>query len=160
MVEITGETIKSAMALNIKQNITLDDGSNFRIYKETTVQGLKKPCFFIWTLDVGQTKQMGNNYERVYQMNIRFHAQDDVDNLYERLCELGNKLLCSLARIYVPINIDEQTVVNKPVIGKQMSFNVVEDVLQVYVTYTIKIKQALEKTPEMTVLGIKNNIKI
>lgn len=155
MSQITGETIKSAMALKIKQNITLDDGSSIRIYKETTRQGLIKPCFFIWTLDVDQTKLMNNNYLRVYQMNVRFHAQDDIDNLYEKLCELGDKLLYVLSKIYVPIRVDEQTVVDKPVIGKQMSFSVVEDVLQVYVTYTIKVKEALDKMPEMRVLDIK-----
>lgn len=157
--EITGEMIKSAMARNITQNITLKNKTAYKIYKEKTVQGFSKPSFFIWTMDVDQTKLMRNNYERNYMMNVRYHTKDDAPKQYEELNELGNKLLWTLSTLNVPIVVLDETnkeiQVDKPIKGKQMSFNIVEDVLQVYVTYTIKAKQVLAKQTEMQVLDIK-----
>jgi hypothetical protein len=158
--EITGEMIKNAMARNITKNITLKNKASYKIYKEQTVQGFSKPSFFIWTMDVDQTKQMRNNYERNYMMNVRFHTKDDAPKQYEELNDIGNKLLWALSILNVPILVldetNKQIEVNKPIKGKQMSFNIVEGVLQVYVTYTIKAKQVLAKTPEMQVLDIKD----
>lgn len=158
MGEITGEIIKSAIARNIKQNIKLAD--NFKIYKERTVQNMSKPCFFIWEMDVGQAKQMRNQYTRDYQMNIRFHAKEDSSKLFEQLSNLGNQLLESLALLQVPLRVldpDSNQVIEgtKPVKGVEMSFNIVENVLQVYVTYTIRMKKVLDELPIIQKLDIE-----
>ena len=151
---ITGQTIKSAIALNIKKNITLRDNKSFKIYKEKTIQNFKRPCFFIWEMDVGQEKLMGDSYNLTYQMNVRFHPEETAEDLYSYLSQLGIELLESLARLDVPILVDNETERTKPVIGKQMSFNVVDGVLQMYVTYTTKAKKSLAQSPEMQVLSI------
>ena len=45
----------------------------------------------------------------------------------------------------------------KPVRGIQMSFEIKEDVLQFYVTYSIKAKQVVDEVPEMESLEIIQN---
>ena len=70
-----GESIKSAISLKIKSNFAITSGEPPitiypTIYKEQMVQGMDKPSFFIWQMDVEQEKLMRNNYERVYQMNV------------------------------------------------------------------------------------------
>lgn len=146
---VTGEIIKSAIARNIAKNIKLEGSTPFKIYKEKTVQSFHKPSFFIWVLDVSQEKLMNNNYQRDYQMNIRFHTVDDNPKEYEVLSDVGNQLLCSLALLNVPILDTNKVEVTKPVKGKQMSFNIVDGVLQFYVTYTIKAKTSLTQAPTM-----------
>lgn len=153
--EVNGEIIKSAIALKIRQNVTLQDNTSYKIYKERVVQGFTKPSFFIWTLDVDQQKQMRNNFERHYQMNVRVHLKDDATKVYEQLSEIGNKLLCVLSTIDVPILVDDTTLGKLPVIGTQMSFNIVDDVLQFFVTYKVRIKQKLAEHAKMQVLNIK-----
>lgn len=158
---ITGEIIKSAIARNIRGNIILQNNEPFKIYKEKTVQSFNKPSFFIWVMDVSQRKLMRNNYERDYQMNIRFHTTDDNPKENEVLSDVGNKLLFSLAELNVPIldindTTNETVEQNKPIKGKQMSFNIVDGVLQVFVTYTIKAKQVLAETPGMQELKIED----
>lgn len=158
---VTGELIKSAIARNITKNISLQNNTPFKVYKEKTVQSFNKPSFFIWVMDVSQRKLMNNNYERYYQMNIRFHTVDDNPKEYEELSDIGNKLLYSLALLDVPILVfdalSNKTIEqNKPIKGTQMSFNIVDGVLQMFVTYTIKAKQVLAEAPTMQGLKIED----
>lgn len=155
--EITGETIKSAIAEKLRDSF-LTSNPNIKIYKEKIVQKVSTPCFFIWTMDVEQEKLMLNNYNRSYQMNVRYHIDNpSVNNVYEQLCAMGNTLLEVLERINVPIVTDSASEETRPVIGKQMSFEINEGVLQLYVTYTIKAKAPLPDVPDMYVLDINNN---
>lgn len=109
--EITGESIKSAIALKLKSTFAKNIDSPPIIYKEKMVQGMKKPCFFIWTMDIEQTKGLMNQYRRVYQMNVRYHPVDDDPKLYETLGEIGNKLLEHLDTISLPVSGDRKSVV-------------------------------------------------
>jgi len=166
--EITGESIKSAIALKIKSSFAITNGSPPitiypNIYKEKIVQGMKKPCFFIWVMDVSQEKIMRNVYTRDYQMNIRYHPEEKDNKTYETLSDIGNKLLDKLTTIDVPIFLGRYDGKGnpiedkKPVRGIQMSFEIKEDVLQCYVTYSIKAKQMVEEVPEMETLEIIQN---
>lgn len=166
--EITGESIKSAIALKIKSSFAITNGSPPitiypNIYKEKIVQGMKKPCFFIWVMDVSQEKIMRNVYTRDYQMNIRYHPEEKDTKTYETLADIGNKLLEYLTQIEVPIflgrydNEGEPIEDMKPIRGSQMSFEIKEDVLQFYVTYSIKAKQLVDEVPGMESLEIIQN---
>lgn len=159
--EITGESIKSAISLKLKSSFANTNGSPpITIYKEQIVQGFKKPSFFIWIMDVSQEKLLGNKYERLYQMNIRYHPEEKDLKTYETLAEIGNQILEVLTYIEVPINLGRKDTLGnpiedkKPVMGKQMSFKIIDDVLQVYVNYVIRGKfKELEK-PHMQSLEI------
>ncbi|MFA5638825.1 MAG: DUF6838 family protein [Anaerovoracaceae bacterium] len=166
--EITGESIKSAIALKLRSSFAITNGTPSitiypNIYKEKVIQGMKKPCFFIWVIDVSQKKLMCNNYTRDYQMNIRYHPEEKDSKTYETLSDIGNKLLDKLTLIDVPIFLGrydsdgEPIEDKKPVRGIQMSFEIKEDVLQFYVTYNIKAKQWIDKVPEMESLEIIQN---
>jgi len=162
--EITGESIKSAIALKLKSSFANTNGSPpITIYKEQIVQGFKKPCFFIWVMDVSQEKIMRNVYTRDYQMNIRYHPEEKDTKTYETLSDIGNKLLYELRTIDVPIFLGrygtdgEPIEDKKPVRGIQMSFEIKEGVLQFYVTYSIKAKQVVDEIPVMKSLEIIRN---
>lgn len=161
--EITGESIKSAIALKLKSSFANTNGSPpITIYKEQIVQGFKKPCFFVWVMDVSQEKLMRNNYERVYQMNVRYHPEEKDTKTYETLSDIGNKLLEYLTQIEVPIflgrydNEGEPIEDMKPIRGSQMSFKIVDDVLQVFVTYVVKMKLVEAAMPYMEQLFLNS----
>jgi len=159
--EITGESIKSAISLKLKSSFANTGGTpSITIYKEQIVQGFKKPSFFIWIMDVSQEKLLGNKYERLYQMNIRYHPEGNDLKTYETLAEIGNKLLEYLRYIEVPIflgrydtdgNPIEDT---KPIKGDNLSFKITDDILQVYVNYVIKGKFKEAEKPQMQDLTI------
>lgn len=140
--QINGETIKSAIALKIRSAFASTNGSPPTtsyptIYKEKVLQGMKKPCFFVWTMDVSPKKLMNNNYEFVHQMNIRFEPDDDDEEAYKTCMENAIVLTEALSKIDVPIEIDGDEVL-KQIYGRNISYKIVEDVLQFYVTYTLR----------------------
>lgn len=153
-----GELITSAISKKISSWFT-SGSKKPTIHKEQIVQGFKKPCFFVWQLDVTQTKLMANNYRRLYQMNIRYHAEDDLPKEYEHLRKIENELLQCLSSIDVPIGIEAhgQTVkVTKPVRSTSLNSNIQDGVLQVFANYVIYTREALVKDPTMQTLQIIN----
>ncbi|NMA84751.1 MAG: hypothetical protein GX962_12925 [Epulopiscium sp.] len=167
--EIKGESIKSAIALKLRSGFAYTNSDTPpitiypNIYKEKIVQGMKKPAFFIWVMDVRQEKLMRNNYERFYQMNIRYHPEENDTTTYETLADIGNKLFEVLLTIDVPIDLGRKDSEGKPiedkkpVRGSQMDFTIQDDILQFFVTYKIDAKQYQDKGPEMETLEIINN---
>ncbi len=165
--QIIGETIKSAISLKIRSAFATTSGTPPvitypTIYKEKVVQGMIKPCFFVWTMDVEQEKLMRNNYERVYQMNVRYHPEDNDLKCYQTLADIGNKLLEYLTQIEVPIFLGRYDTEGEPIEdmksirGSQMSFNIVDDVLQVFVTYVVKMKLVEAALPYMEQLFLNS----
>lgn len=155
---IDGELITSAISKKISSWFT-SGSKKPTIYKEQIVQGFKKPSFFVWQLDVTQTKLMANNYRRLYQMNIRYHAEDDLPKEHEHLRKIENELLQCLSSIDVPIGIEAhgQTVkVTKPVRPTSLNSNIQNGVLQVFANYVIYARESLVKDPTMQTLQIIN----
>ena len=148
MSQVTGESVKSAISRRIVRDFTVD-GIAPVVYKEQVLQGFEKPSFFIWTVDISQDKRMLNNYTRTYQMEVRYHMADGRMDAYEHLCSVGNTLLESLAYIDIPVGE-----IVKPVKGTKMRFTINDDVLLVYVTYTMNIYKQLSLTPSMENLDI------
>lgn len=149
--EITGESIKSAIALKLKSSFaTSIETSPLTIYKEKMVQNMKKPCFFIWPIDVASVKLMRNNYEITSQMLIKFFPKEDDVHAYMTAHQVGIDLLEHLATIEVA---------GKPVVGKQMSFKIVDEVLQMFVTYKVKARTQLPAIPDMQTLELNDFMK-
>ena len=163
--EITGESIKSAISLKLRSSFASTGGTPPitiypTIYKEQVIQGFKKPSFFIWAIDVSQEQLLGNNYERLYQMNIRYHPEEKDLKTYETLAKIGNQILEALNYIDVTIDLGRKDASGNPiedtkaVKGKQMSFQIIDDILQVYVNYLIKGKFKEAEKPQMQDLTI------
>lgn len=165
--EVTSEIIKSAIALKIRSGFAVTQGAPAvttypTVYKEEVVQGMTTPAFFIWTMDEAQKQLMLNTYERVYQMNVRYHIADDTPNAYEALTAAGHKLLEVLLSVDVPIWLGNYTtdippvpIEDKlPVHGRQMSFEIKEGVLQLYVTYSLRLRRQVVQDPSMATIEV------
>lgn len=164
---ITGESIKSAIALKIRASFAETKGEPPitiypTIYKEQVVQNMELPSFFIWTMDVDQSSVQKNTFERLYQMNVRYHPLDDDLSKYENLEAIALKLSEALSYIEVPIfagayDLQGQPIEEKkPVKGKSISHKITDDVLQFYVNYSIRGKIVESKDPHMNEITYNN----
>lgn len=158
--EIAGETVKSSIALAIRSAFAVASGTPPStvypvIYKEKIIQNMSKPCFFIWVMDVKVEKQMGNNYELTFQMNVRYHPADDNESSYQTLMAIGLNLTEVLSAVFMPISIN-CTAANKKVKGTQTSYNITDNVLQFYTTYSLKAFIPQEEVEKMEQLIINN----
>ena len=158
--EIAGETVKSSIALAIRSAFAVTSGTPPStvypvIYKEKIVQNMKKPCFFIWVMDVKVEKKMNNNYDLTFQMNVRHHPADDDESAYETLMAIGLKLTEVLSAVFMPISV-KGIAANKKVKGTQTSYNITDNVLQFYTTYALKAFNPQEEVEKMEQLIINN----
>lgn len=157
---VTGEIIKSAISLKIKNSFASGDPVQYpKIYKEPVVQGFVKPSFHIKTLDVDQKRISKLSYERLYQMNIRYHIDPKTDKLIEVLEGVGNSLMGVLNSIDVPIVDPGNVDTTRPVTSILMEYKVVENVLQFFVNYRIKVTPVLAEQPLMNTLTINKTQK-
>lgn len=139
--QITGETVKSAISLKIRSAFATSSGTPPVtlypiIYKEKVVQGMVKPCFFVWTMDVSPVKRMNNSFELLYQMNIRYEPSEDDEEKYKSCMNAAVTLIEALSSINVPIDVDGKEVL-KQVYGRNMEFSITDDVLQFFASYTL-----------------------
>lgn len=154
--EVNGETVKSAVSLAIKEAFTIAGTPPIypKIYKEKIIQGMVKPCFFVWIMNMECNKLMLNNYNLVYQINVRYHPTDDDQLTYEHLVAKGLKLSEVLDTINIGMDFGGSELLLK-IQATQVSYNIVDGILQFYATYTIKVKKSLGSTdPEMEDLEI------
>ncbi len=133
---IKSETVKSAIAAKLISSFTSPT-----IYKEKVLGGIIKPCFFILTVDLEQKQLMRNNYNRTYQMNVRYHPEEDDEQSYEHLTSVGTKLMTALQHIDLPMFLGNYDVVTGkpieevlPVKGTQINFRITDSVLLFFVT--------------------------
>lgn len=156
IVAVTGELIKSSVIRKIKASFL---PTVVEVYKEPTLENLILPCFFIRTMDVSQTKR-GRYYRLDYQMNIRYHIEDQRNDVNLVLDDMGFKVLDYLKTINVPIFLgnyntsNEPIMEDKPVKGTQMSYNIVDGILQVFVSYSIDVLPLPVDAPTMEVINL------
>jgi hypothetical protein len=159
--QITGETIKSAISLKIRSAFATSSGTPPvtlypTIYKEKVVQGMVKPCVFVWTMDVSPVKRMNNSFELPYQMNIRYEPSEGDEEKYKSCMNAAMTLIEALSSINVPIDVDGEEVL-KQVYGRNMEFSITDDVLQFFASYTLRgyVPEAATQ-PLMETLDIVN----
>lgn len=105
-LDITGDLIKSAIAREIVADFKVDNKPPV-VYKEQVKQGFVYPSFFIYQVNMTQTKRMNNVYDRLYLMEVRYALKEDDVNAYSKLDEIGNQLCLTLNEINVPIAIGQ-----------------------------------------------------
>ncbi|MEG0297621.1 MAG: hypothetical protein RR620_12955 [Clostridium sp.] len=142
MAKILSETVKSAISLKIKSNYP-----DVNIYKNKVKQGMKMPCFFISQIDTSQEKVSKTVYKRDYVFNIRYHI--DASTRTE-LDEVGIDLL----------GILDQLEIDKDMFfGNKLRYEIIDEVLHVFVNYSIRLVKEDEGGIPMETLDIKGGMK-
>lgn len=117
-------------------------GTNYHYYVEDVEQGLKKPCFTVDLLIPLQRSKSPVLYDRTMPLVVHYFS-DSKDNLKANCYEIGERLVECLE--YLPF---KETVIR----GEDISWQIVDDVLQVFITYKFTTRLVTENDEHMEVI--------
>ena len=142
MIEITASTIVSTITRVLKDNFP-----EYLIYKDKKLQGLKKPCFFVFNLNSEQSKFNKDIFNRESLINVRFHSdytRTDID-------EVAFKLLDILS------DIQNGELILRPI--REITYEITDGVLQMFIPYKIRVFKQSDNGVNMNTLESKGVIK-
>ncbi len=117
----------------------------YPIYTDNVEQGLKKPCFFIFSLNGNQKRKFGNRYEQYYPFLIQYLPQDESEPNIE-CAEIISVLFECLEQLILSDGSIIQTF--------EIDCNVVNGVLNCTFGYFIPVRRVKEE-----VLMMKQKLK-
>ena len=109
-------------------------GNKYRYYVENVEQNLTKPCFTIDMLLPMQRSKSPVLYDRTMPIVVHYFS-DSKTNLKEDCYSKGEQLVECLE--YLPF---ENTLIR----GEDVSWSIVDDVLQLFITYRFTTKRVTE----------------
>ena len=124
-------------------------GKNYRYYVEDVEQGLVKPCFTVDMLTPLQRSKSPVLYDRTMPIVIHYFS-DSETNLKNDCYDMSEKIVECLE--YLPF---EDTKLR----GENISWQIVDDVLQVFVTYKFTTQRVTEPVSKMELLLRKLNYR-
>jgi hypothetical protein len=121
-------------------------GSKYRYYVEDVEQGLKKPCFTVDMIIPLQRSKSPVLYDRTMPIIVHYFS-DSENNIKNDCYTMGEQIVECLE--HLPF---KETIIR----GEDISWQMVDDVLQVFVTYKFTTKKVTEV--EDTLETFENNI--
>ena len=117
-------------------------GNAYRYYVEDIEQGVTKPCFHVAPRITLQRSKSPSLYDRTIPIVVHYFSGSS-NNLRNDCYSMGDKVVECLE--YLPV---EDTTIR----GEDMSWQMVDDVLQVFVTYRFTTVREEEKYDSMETL--------
>lgn len=142
MIEIKSNTIVSSITRKLKDNFP-----EFNIYKDKKLQGLKKPCFFVFNLNSEQSKFNKDIFNRESLINVRFHSdysRPDIDDMAFNLLDILS-------------DIQNGELILRPI--REITYEVTDGVLQMFIPYKIRVFKQTDNGVNMNTLESKGVIK-
>ena len=109
-------------------------GNKYRYYVEDIEQNLTKPCFTVDMLLPSQRSKSPVLYDRTMPLVIHYFS-DSKTNLKQDCYSIGEQIVECLE--YLPF---EDTIIR----GEDISWNMVDDVLQLFITYKFTTAKVAE----------------
>ena len=117
-------------------------GSSYHYYVEDVEQDLKKPCFTVDLLVPLQRSKSPFLYDRTMPLVIHYFSGSKI-NIKNDCYSMGERIVECLE--YLPF---KDTILR----GEDISWQIVDDVLQVFVTYKFTTKNVAEPEDEIETL--------
>jgi hypothetical protein len=114
-------------------------GTSYRYYVENVQQNLTKPCFTIDTLIPLQRSRSPILYDRTMPLVVHYFS-DSKTNLKQDCYSIGERLVECLE--YLPFK-------DAILRGQDISYQIVDDVLQVFITYKFTTRLVTEEVDPM-----------
>lgn len=152
-MSIEGTTIVNAVIAKIAEEYP-----DATIYDETMKQGAERPYFFVSTIDTDKDKDMNQMYNQINQIKVQYF--DNINNnttAFTTLNNIGAVLMDILEEIDVEIGDGSST--TYIVRGIQMNWKNIEEVLNFFVTYPIRIFRQTEAEPLQNTLTITESVE-
>lgn len=125
-------------------------GNSYHYYVEDVEQGLTKPCFTVDLLIPLQRSRSPFLYDRTMPIVVHYFS-DSKKDLKNNCYEMGERIVECLE--YLPFK-------DTKLRGEDISWQIVDDVLQVFVTYkftTTQLVTEIEETPETLVSSVAHS---
>lgn len=122
-------------------------GNGYRYYLEDVEQGLVKPCFTVDMLIPLQRSRGPVLYDRTMPLVIHFFS-DSKDDIKKKLYSMGEQVIECLE--YLPFK-------NTTLRGEDISWQIVDEVLQVFVTYRFQTR-VIKDSEENTIDTFDTNV--
>lgn len=114
-------------------------GSPYRYYVENVEQGLTKPCFTADVLIPLMRSRSPFQYDRTMPLVLHYFSDSKTD-IKKECYAMAERIVECLE--YLPVN-------GKLLRGEDISWQIVDDVLQVFVTYKLTTQKELENEDAM-----------
>lgn len=121
-------------------------GNKYRYYVEDIEQNLTKPCFTVDMLLPTQRSKSPVLYDRTMPIVVHYFS-DSKTNLKQDCYSMGERIVECLE--YLPF---KKTLIR----GEDISWHIVDDVLQIFITYRFTTKRITET--EESIETLENNI--
>ena len=121
-------------------------GNKYHYYVENIEQNLTKPCFTVDVILPTQRSISPVLYERTMPIVV-YYFSDSKTNLKQDCYSMGEQIVECLE--YLPFN-------NTLIRGEEISWHMVEDVLQLFITYQFVSKRVVED--EETIQTLETNV--
>jgi len=114
---------------------------------EPIPQNLAPPYFFVKLLEPAHTRELGRRYLRVHPFDVHYFApgRENAD-----MYDMADRLTAALQQI---------SVVGRVVHGTGMRFQVVDEVLHFFVTYSFHVWAPKPEDPAMQTLNVREGVK-
>ena len=122
-------------------------GGSYRYYVENVEQNLTKPCFTIDTLLPTQRARSPVLYDRTVPIVIHYFTED-MENTKKDCYAMAEQLIACLE--YLPF---KTTILR----GEDISWHMVDDVLQLFITYRFTTKKVVSTEDSMSEM-VETNI--
>lgn len=122
-------------------------GSGYHYYVENVEQGLVKPCFTADILIPMQRSKSAVLYDRTMPIVVHYFS-DSKKDIKKHYYAMGEQIVGCLE--YLPV---ENTLIR----GENISWQIVEDVLQIFVTYKFTTRRGATEVEE-TIETFETNI--
>ena len=133
----------------ISRAIRKEFGSGYTNYMEEVKQDLRKPCFFILCINPANKLFLRKRYFRTNQFCIQYFPESR--NNKRRECnDTAERLMTCLKWLKI---------LGKPVMGTNMEYEIVDDILHFFVNYDVYVHRKEEPIPKMEELEKKIIVK-
>lgn len=117
-------------------------GDSYKYYVENVEQNLTKPCFTIDTIIPLQRSKSPVLYDRTMPMVIHYFSEDKKDTKTDCYAKAEQIVECLE---YLPFQ-------NTTLRGENISWQIVDEVLQVFITYRFTTAKVIENLDNMAIL--------
>ncbi|MFB9273379.1 phage tail terminator family protein [Cohnella cellulosilytica] len=114
---------------------------------EEIPQGLEAPYFYVRLLEPGHTRELGRRYKRRHPFVVRYFAVDRQNDAMYAMAEQLTEVLASI------------TVGGRPCAGNDIRYQIENEVLYFWVTYSLLVWQQWPDDPAMETLEQHGGIK-
>lgn len=146
-MRVTIDDVRKGISKKIN---TFRNKDTTELYFEGIPQKFEEPCFFIKEIRSNQNRELGNRYKRRHSYDIHYYPNPKSSRKNAELRQMAELLYDNMEYI---------DVAGKPVMGQDMSHEIVDGVLHFFVKYPIYLYKETDIIPNMENLEQQGGLK-